>query len=246
MHEDYKHKMANLSFKDFENFFKYYKSEEHQRNAINTLYAQMRDVLKTDDHEWVQTFRNLNKPKVTSSVPLSVKYQSQNDNASGTGYRECFSSSCAMVAMYYGKVIDDNAYNLIRQKFGDSTDPQAQVRTLRSLGLEATFISNGSTSDIKAAIDSNRPVPVGWLHHGSASSPSGGGHYSVVIGYDDATSSWIMHDPNGEASLTTGGYTDNLDGSNKSYSYENFNPRWIVEGEGSGWYMDIRNSGPKK
>lgn len=238
--------MANLSFIEFENFFKYYKSEEHQRNGINKLYSQMRDVLKNDDHEWVKTFRNSNKPKATSSAPLSVKYQSQNDNASGTGYRECFSSSCAMVAMYYGKVDDDNEYNLIRQKFGDSTDPQAQVRTLRSLGLEATFISNGSTSDIKAAIDSNRPVPVGWLHHGSVSSPSGGGHYSVVVGYDDAASSWIMHDPNGEALLTTGGYTDNLDGSFKNYSYNNFNPRWIVEGEGSGWYMDIRNPGKKK
>jgi len=244
--EDKIYTMANLSFDEFENFFKYYNSEEHQRKAIKTLFDQIRDVLKTDEHAWVQSYRNTNKPKLTSSAPLSVKFQSQNDNASGTGYRECFSSSCAMVAMYYGKVQDDDAYNLIRQKFGDSTDPQAQVRTLRSLGLDASFISNGSTTDIKAAIDSNRPVPVGWLHHGSVSSPSGGGHYSVVVGYDDVSSSWIMHDPNGEASLTTGGYTDNLDGSNKSYSYKNFNPRWIVEGEGSGWYMDIRDSNQKK
>tara|TARA_E500000305_G_scaffold75037_1_gene60832 strand:- start:358 stop:879 length:522 start_codon:yes stop_codon:yes gene_type:complete len=169
-----------------------------------------------------------------------VTYQSQNDNASGTGARECFSSSCAMVAMYYGKIENDDAYNLVRQSFGDSTDPQAQIRALRSLGLEANFISNGSTADIKMAIDSNRPVPVGWLHHGPVSSPSGGGHYSVVIGYTD--DSWIHHDPNGEAALVNGGYTDNYDGSYQSYSYKNWNPRWIVEGEGSGWYMDIRDT----
>ena len=234
--------MSKLSFNDFENFFKYYKSESQQQSGIRVLYEQMRDVLKDDGHAWIKTYRE--KPEVTSSNPLAVPYQSQNDNASGTGYRECFSSSCAMVAMYYGKIENDDAYNLVRQKFGDSTDAQAQVRALRSLGLEANFISNGSTSDIKAAIDAGRPVPVGWLHHGAASAPSGGGHYSVVIGYTDKA--WVMNDPNGEAALSAGGYTSNIDGSNQSYSFKNFNPRWIVEGEGSGWYMDIRDSGAKK
>lgn len=151
--------MTNLSFNQFENFFKYYKSEDHQRKGIRILYDQIRDVLKSDDHQWINTYRN--KLTVTSSSPLTVTYQSQNDNASGTGARECFSSSCAMVAMYYGKIENDDAYNLVRQSFGDSTDPQAQIRALRSLGLEANFISNGSTADIKMAIDSNRPVPVG-------------------------------------------------------------------------------------
>jgi len=160
------------------------------------------------------------------------------DNASGTGYRECFSSSCAMVAMYYGKIENDDAYNLVRQKYGDSTDAQAQLRALRSLGLEANFITNGSTSDLKAAIDAGRPVPVGWLHHGHVTAPSGGGHYSVVCGYTDSV--WIVNDPNGEANLATGGYTNNLQGAMLKYSMNNFNPRWIVEGEGSGWYMDIR------
>lgn len=229
--------MDKLTFNEFENFFKYYNSEEHQQQAIHILYDQMRDVLKVDNHDWIKTYRN--QPTPTSNSTLNVAYQSQNDNASGTGHRECFSSSCSMVAMYYGKIENDDAYNLVRQTFGDSTDPQAQARTLHSLGLEANFISNGSTEDLKRAIDSNRPVPVGWLHHGHVSSPSGGGHYSVVIGYDD--DSWIHHDPNGEAALIKGGYTDNFDGSHKRYSYKNWNPRWIVEGEGSGWYMDIRD-----
>ena len=54
-------------------------------------------------------------------------------------------------------------------------------------------------------LTSGRPTPCGWLHHGSVSSPSGGGHYSVIIGYTD--NAWIVHDPNGEADLVTGGYT---------------------------------------
>ncbi len=228
--------MANISKQDFKNFFKYYRGETQQEAGVEILFNQMRDVLKDEEHDWITTYRS--KPEVSSTNPLDVTYQSQNDNASGTGYRECFSSSCAMVAMFYGKIENDDAYNLIRQKYGDSTDAQAQLRTLRSLGFEANFITNGTTCDIRECIDAGRPVPVGWLHHGHVTAPSGGGHYSVVIGYDD--SGWIVHDPNGEANLATGGYTNNLNGAKQHYSYSGFNPRWIVEGEGSGWYMDIR------
>ena len=234
--------MSRISKTDFQNFFKYYKAESQQVAGVDILYDQMRDVLKDDEHAWITTYRQ--KPEVVTSNPLDVTYQSQNDNASGTGYRECFSSSCAMVAMYYGKIANDDAYNLVRQKYGDSTDAQAQLRALRSLGLEANFITNGTTCDIREAIDAGRPVPVGWLHHGHLTAPSGGGHYSVIVGYTDT--SWIVHDPNGEANLATGGYTNNLQGAYLKYSFSNFNPRWVVEGEGSGWYMDIRDPGAKK
>lgn len=234
--DDIKH-MSRISKEDFKNFFKYYKEESQQVAGVEILYDQMRDVLKDDTHDWITTYRS--KPAVSSNNPLDVPYQSQNDNASGTGYRECFSSSCAMVSMFYGKIENDDAYNLVRQKYGDSTDAQAQLRTLRSLGLEANFITNGTTCDIRECIDAGRPVPCGWLHHGHFTQPSGGGHYSVIIGYDET--GWIVNDPNGEANLSTGGYTNNLNGANQHYSFQCFNPRWIVEGEGSGWYMDIRN-----
>lgn len=233
--------MSKITEQDFINFFKYYKDEAHQKEAISTLYADLPASLKDEEHPWIVSYRTPKKP--TTSNPLDVPYQSQNDNISGTGYRECFSSSCAMVAMYYGKIANDDAYNLVRQKYGDSTDAQAQVRALRSLGLEANFITNGTTADIKAAIDAGRPTPCGWLHKGHVNSPSGGGHYSVVVGYD--SSNWIINDPNGEANLTAGGYSNNLNGDHLKYSYKNWNPRWIVEGEGSGWYMDIRDPSKK-
>jgi len=233
--------MAHISKENFKNFFKYYKGEVQQETGVGILYDQIRDVLKDDTHNWIRTYRN--QTKVTSSNPLTVSYQSQNDNASGTGYRECFSSSCAMVAMYYGKVVSDDAYNLIRQRYGDSTDAQAQIRALRSLGLEANFVSNGTTCDIRQAIDAGRPVPVGWLHKGHVSAPRGGGHYSVIIGY--TKDAWIVHDPNGPAKLVPGGYENSFNGASQSYSFKDFNPRWIVEGEGSGWLMDIRDPSKK-
>ena len=166
--------------------------------------------------------------------PLKVLWQSQLDNKSGTGYRECFSSSCAMLAMHWNKVANDDAYNAIRSKYGDSTGAQAQLLALRSLGLKANFHTDGTPAKLEAEIDAGRPVAVGWLHHGPVSGPSGGGHWSVVTGYTAAA--WIHNDPNGEASLVGGGYTGNTKGAGVIYSRKNWNPRWMPGGTG-GWYL---------
>ena len=168
--------------------------------------------------------------------PLSVKWQSQLDNKSGTGYRECFSSSCAMLAMHWNKVANDDAYNAIRSQYGDSTDAQAQLLALRSMGLKANFHTDGSPASLEAEIAAGRPVAVGWLHHGPVGAPSGGGHWSVVIGYTAAA--WIQNDPNGEANLAGGGYTANTKGAGVVYSRKNWNPRWMPGGTG-GWYLSV-------
>ena len=169
--------------------------------------------------------------------PLKVKWQSQLDNRSGHGYRECFSSSCAMLAMHWGKVPNDDAYNAIRQKYGDSTSAEAQLATLRSLGLKADFRTDGIPKVLQQEIDEGRPVAVGWLHKGPVAAPTGGGHWSVVIGYTD--SAWIQNDPNGEALLVPGGYTPNTKGAGVVYSRKNWNPRWMPGGSG-GWYLTCR------
>ena len=172
--------------------------------------------------------------------PLSVKWQSQLDNKSGTGYRECFSSSCAMLAMHWNKVANDDAYNAIRSQYGDSTDAQAQLLALRSMGLKANFHTDGTPAKLEAEIAAGRPVAVGWLHHGPVSGPSGGGHWSVVIGYTAAA--WIQNDPNGEANLAGGGYTANTKGAGVIYSRKNWNPRWMPGGTG-GWYLSVSPAG---
>lgn len=170
---------------------------------------------------------------------LKVTWQSQLDNKSGTGYRECFSSSCAMLAMHQGKIANDDAYNALRAGFGDTTDPQAQLRALRGLGLDAHFRTDGTASILKNEIDAGRPVAVGWLHKGPVNRPSGGGHWSVVIGY--TTTHWIMNDPNGEALLVNGGYTPNTNGAGVQYSMKNWNPRWMVDGTG-GWLLTCKGA----
>ena len=64
-----------------------------------------------------------------------------------------------MVVMYYGKVRNDDHYNEIRSKYGDN-HAQAQVRALRSLGLEANFITNASRKELQRQIDIGRPTLV--------------------------------------------------------------------------------------
>ena len=219
-------------------FWGNYRGLAHQNQALALLrkhIIQADPGLLTEGAEWVEAWRAA--PKTASPNPLKVQWQSQLDNKGGYGYRECFSSSCAMLAMYWGKVANDDAYNAVRQKYGDSTSAQAQLAALRQLGLKADFHTDGTAKDLEGEIDAGRPVAVGWLHHGPVSAPSGGGHWSVVIGY--GSDFWVQNDPNGEASLVGGGYTPSTNGAGVRYSRKNWDPRWRVNG-GGGWYLTCR------
>lgn len=170
-----------------------------------------------------------------ATIRLQVPFESQLDNVSGTGYRECFSSSAAMLARFWGKVPSDDAYNQIRARYGDTTSAQAHLQALRALGLRAHFWTNGCAADLKNELKAGRPVAVGWLHSGPVTAPTGGGHWSVAIGFDDQAV--LMNDPNGEALLVSGGYTRNTNGAGLRYSWKNWLPRWEVEGPRTGWML---------
>ena len=173
-----------------------------------------------------------------TSVLLKVPYEAQNDNKSGTGYRECFSSSCAMIAKFYGKVASDDEYNKIRAVYGDTTDSQSQLAALRFLDLQARFVTNAAPGLLELELKSGRPVAVGWLHKGPVQAPSGGGHWSVLIGFDQTH--WIHNDPNGEADLVAGGYTTNQNGAGVRYSKKNWDRRWLIDGASTGWCVLVK------
>lgn len=232
--------MTQLSYSAFTDFFRWYRGLPHQQAALRILYQQLqRDlpVVLEDSHQWVTQYRTT-PPSAVFPNPLVVPYENQNDNQSGQGYRECFSSSCAMVAKFWGRVASDDAYNDLRKRYGDTTDAQAHVHTLRYLGLKANFITNATVAQLETQIREGRPTPVGWLHRGTATQPKGNGHYSVVIGY--TSTHWIHNDPNGEADLVNGGYVNAFNGEGIAYSRQNWDKRWLIEGANSGWMMDIR------
>jgi hypothetical protein len=176
-----------------------------------------------------------NTPDAATSKTLSVPYFYQLDNVSGSGYRECFSSSCAMIASYYGKVKTDDEYNKIRAKYGDTTNKDAQLAALRSLGLKANFITNGNSLLLENELRNGQPVAVGWLHQGSVNYPTGGGHWTCCIGF--TPDAFVHNDPNGEADMTNGGYVSNsaARGKGVKYSKKNWLRRWECDGKNTGW-----------
>ena len=231
---------------------KYYEEATHQVVAWEYLQTAVEPGTLEEFAELYRTIEQIQDPPdapAGGANPLSVPYDCQLDNPSGDGWRECFSSSCAMAAMYWGAIKHQNEYHAIRPKYGDSTDPSAQIRTLQSLGLNARFVQVGSVEKLKAQIDRGRPAPVGFLHHGSVKAPSGGGHYILAIGYTDTH--LIAHDPYGELDVVNGGYpkTGGTYGKEIHYSWKNWAPRWSVANDHDGWGLDVWKPGaepPKK
>jgi GH24 family phage-related lysozyme (muramidase) len=177
------------------------------------------------------------RPASRFSNPLKVPYNDQLAMADGQGWRECFSASSAMLAMYWGKEPNENVYDRLRARYGDSTEADAQLGALRSLGLDAHYQTDGTVALLKQEIDAGRPVAVGWLCDGPVSAPSGGGHWIVIIGYDDT--GFFVNDPYGNCDLVNGGYLSHHDGAGLHYSFTNWVPRWRVDGTG-GWMLTCR------
>ena len=73
------------------------------------------------------------------------------------------------------------------------------------------------------------------MHHGTASKPTGGGHWGVVCGF--TPTHFVLHDPFGEANMVSGGYVSNSStaGKNIQYTKKNWLPRWEVDGHNTGW-----------
>ena len=174
--------------------------------------------------------------------PLRVPYFSQRDSAvPGQAMRMCFSSSCAMLAAFlrpgdlHGSNADDQFLRVVNQ-YGDTTDATAQLRALRHYGIKAEFTQNCDWAQVEAQLKRGIPVPMGILHKGSVSAPAGGGHWICAIGFTGSGNkgSLIVHDPFGELDLVRGGYLSHR-GNGLVYSRKNLGPRFMVEGERSGW-----------
>jgi len=161
----------------------------------------------------------------------------QTDNGP-EGWRQCQTSSIAM-ALAYLKVPgihDDLDYLRVVQRHGDTTTQDAHRLALKELGVtKARFRQNMSAAEAMAELRAGFPVVAGILHHGTATAPSGGGHYVAI--YGATTSAWRVNDPYGELDMVNGGWTRQGNGAGQAmlYSFKNFNGRWMPEGPKSGW-----------
>ena len=208
-----------------------------------TLEAQPNQVWWFYPTHW----KIINDPKVTSIEPqfkhpkklvLDVPYYSQRDNKKDP-LRSCFSSACAMLLKYVkpSSITSDDEYMVTVYKYGDTTEPSVQVTALEQYGLNVEFRQDGGWSDIDSQLAKGFPIPIGVLHHGPVSKPSGGGHWLTIIGRNEDNTAYVVNDPYGEMDLVNGGY-QNSNGSHLLYSKKNLGPRWLVEGPGTGWYIE--------
>ena len=81
-------------------FWNAWKAEPQQLEGIEQLRLAViaaDPAILTEAAPWRQTFSSAPPASEISAHanPLQVAWENRNDNASGTGYRECFSSSCA-------------------------------------------------------------------------------------------------------------------------------------------------------
>ena len=232
--------MAQFDPKKFFDFAQFADtSNPKPRAAYDDLYAAIKRLdpgLLTDEANWVRIYRSDAKP----SGILNVPYYSQRDNYRDAS-RTCFSSSCAMLCKFLKPNSINNDDDYIREVFkrGDTTDASIQVQTLKHFGISSRFATNISFSTLDSMLAQGIPVPVGILHHGPSTAPSGGGHWIIVIGKEiDAKApggAWyVCNDPWGEINNATGTYPSTK-GNRVKYSNNLLKARWTVEGDGSGW-----------
>jgi GH24 family phage-related lysozyme (muramidase) len=150
--------------------------------------------------------------------------------------RTCFSSSCAMLleAIKPGTLQGangDDQYLAVVQRFGDTTDANAQLCALAHFGVTARLVQNADFQLIEQQIARGIPVPCGYLHRGPVDRPTGSGHWLIVYGH--TPTQVVVNDPWGEPDLIHG-TTLNANGMGLRFSRQNFGKRWMVEPIGGG------------
>ena len=187
----------------------------------------------------MELFKLWLKSNQAQLVSDPVAYFSQYDNKSGTGFRECFSSTCAMIANSVDptRVPTDDRWNELRAPHGDTTSVDAQLQTFKALGIDVEFRTNMNQQDLVRALGQG-PVGVGYYHHGLSSAPvKSGGHWACAIGSN--STSLIVNDPAGEMDMKHGGNTGNS-GEKCAYPWTDFMPRWSADGPSTGWGIVLK------
>jgi GH24 family phage-related lysozyme (muramidase) len=141
-------------------------------------------------------------PGVTDFT-IPVKHYTQCDNRGGRGDRECFKTSCTMLADYVtngklssmqkeqGLAEPEDAYQSFMD--GDTTIDTVHIRALKKLGIEAYSSRAASIRDVEDSLDCGIPVPIGVKYKSHL--PGGGGHWVLVNGR--GPKGWDVLCPNG-------------------------------------------------
>lgn len=215
---------------------------KHQIEAWRIL-----DSMLTQDQRlaFAIAYRNNTSNSFASKkFPLNVPYFYQRDSKTGHGERSCQASAIAMVIKYFKPdvILDDDDYLNLVLRYGDTVAQSAHCKALDQLGFSYEFRINGSQKDLEEVLNDGCPVPIGILHKGPITAPTGGGHYVTLIGMTD--DQYHVHDPFGELDLVNGGYpkAGPNDGKFQVYSKKNLLKRWLISNPSDGWFWDLRGN----
>lgn len=226
----------NSQYADLVDAARYFDDLPHQVKAFRDLQGSLTAEQRA---QFTKTWRS---GVARLKFPLAVPYFGQLDSKTGQGQRMCQSSAIAMrIEQIDPSIIgDDDSYLAIVNRHGDTVSQSAHQNALTSLGMRAEFRMNGTEALLCELLDQGIAVPIGILHKGPISKPSGGGHWITLIGYDE-THFWC-HDPFGEMDVVNGGYVNTNTNSGRAvrYSRKNLMKRWLIASNSDGWLWIIR------
>jgi len=140
------------------------------------------------------------KRPTTKEFILPVEHRVQLDNTGGDGYRECFLTSCTMLADYCldgqlthqamqeGLAEPEDVFAKRLARYGDTTNWSAQIRALGDFGIEAYASRSASLNDVAHSLFCGVPVVLGTAYKSS-------GHIVLAVGR--RSNGFVILCPNG-------------------------------------------------
>lgn len=192
---------------------------------------------------------NYYSPKGSSDFIIPVPYQSQIGNSEalfGPDWRQCMmtavseairvvigEAAVANALAKTGHVEWESVYGDILNQYGDTTEPDAHVRALASMGIKAIMRYDGTPEILRALLRKGVPVPAGFKW-------STDGHYRCIVGFGD-DGSFIIDDPYGKYNPAINDY-DKIGpyGQHLRFSAEDMRYYWNDLGPNKGWLLEIQ------
>ncbi|CAG0934667.1 hypothetical protein TFLX_03623 [Thermoflexales bacterium] len=153
---------------------------------------------------------------------LNVPYKCQNDPDANLKRTDCGPCCIAMILGGIGQQATTNAVVAAANQQGDHGLMQSQViNAARAFGLAMDWSQGFTLDGLKHLIDNGQP-PIALVKYANlperVDKGSTGGHYVVVVGYDDDTQRIFINDPDYFPG-TSGGFQ-------KAYAYQTWMSAW--------------------
>jgi len=148
---------------------------------------------------------------------LNVPYKSQNDADASAKRSDCGPCCIAMILGAIDKRVTTNEVTAASGVVGDSgLRLNEVVNAAKAFGLDMVVERDSTLDKLKRFIDNGQP-PIALIKYGKIPDrrdPYAGGHFVVVVGYDDTAGRVFINDP------------DYPMGYQRPYSYQTFTGAW--------------------